>query len=60
MNYSKQAITPCYIIIYRSIVQQAVAKGAKPVKEPWEERDDHGVVTFATVQTVSNGCGNWL
>ena len=27
--------------------------GAKGVKEPWEEKDEHGSVVMATVQTVS-------
>lgn len=35
-------------------VQRAVARGAKAVKEPWEEKaDQDGTVVFATVQTVS-------
>ena len=32
--------------------QQALARGAKGVHEPWEESDEFGAVTFATVQTV--------
>ncbi len=35
--------------------QSAVARGAKVIREPWEESDEGGTVTFATVQTVS-GC----
>lgn len=27
--------------------------GAKGVREPWEEKDEHGSVVMATVQTVS-------
>ena len=33
--------------------QRAVENGAKGVKEPWEEKDEHGTVVMATVQTVS-------
>lgn len=33
--------------------QKAVERGAKGVHEPWEEGDEFGTVTFATVQTVS-------
>ena len=32
--------------------QRAVENGAKGVKEPWEESDEHGSVVMATVQTV--------
>jgi len=32
--------------------QQALARGAKGVSEPWEESDEFGTVTFASVQTV--------
>ena len=31
-------------------------RGAKGVREPWEETDDNGTVVFAVVQTVSEGC----
>ena len=33
--------------------QAALKRGAVSVHEPWEETDDDGMVTFATVQTVS-------
>lgn len=35
------------------ILQRAVENGAKGVREPWEEKDEHGSVVMATVQTVS-------
>ena len=34
--------------------QRAVENGAKGVREPWEESDEHGSVVMATVQTVCN------
>ena len=34
--------------------QRAVENGAKGVREPWEEKDDHGTVVMATVRTVSS------
>ena len=37
---------------FPSYIQKAVERGAKPVYEPWEESDDLGTVTYATVQTV--------
>ena len=40
------------------VFQRAVAKGAKAVKEPWEESDKDGTVIYATVQTVS--CPHFL
>ena len=33
--------------------QEAVKRGAVSVREPWEETDENGTVTFATVKTVS-------
>src|SRR3954451_13964795 len=30
--------------------REATARGAKGVREPWEERDDNGVVRFATIE----------
>lgn len=36
-----------------AIVETARKKGAKIVKEIWEEKDEFGIVRFATVQTVS-------
>src|ERR687894_41329 len=29
--------------------REATARGATGVREPWEERDDHGVIRFATI-----------
>ncbi len=34
-------------------LQRAVKKGAVGVKDPWEESDEDGTVTYAVVQTVS-------
>ena len=34
-------------------LQKAIERGAKGVREPWEESDEHGTVVFATVKTVS-------
>jgi hypothetical protein len=34
-------------------IQMAKLKGAKVIKDIWEEKDEFGVVRFATVQTVS-------
>jgi 4-hydroxyphenylpyruvate dioxygenase len=36
----------------RGLYKKAIENGAKSVKEPWTESDDHGTITFATVQTV--------
>lgn len=38
---------------YYYYFQAALKRGAVSVKEPWDETDDGGTVTFATVQTVS-------
>ena len=35
-------------------MQRAVERGGISVREPWEESDENGTVTFATVQTVAN------
>lgn len=35
----------------RSLYKKAVARGAKSVREPWEEEDEFGTVVFATVET---------
>ncbi len=35
-------------------LQKALERGAQGVKEPWEESDEHGTVTYATVKTVSS------
>ena len=34
-------------------LQAALKRGALSVQEPWDETDEGGTVTFATVQTVS-------
>lgn len=34
-------------------LKAALKRGAVSVEEPWNEADDGGAVTFATVQTVS-------
>ena len=31
--------------------REATARGAKGVREPWEESDEHGVIHFATIAT---------
>lgn len=36
-----------------TIVRIAKQRGAKIVKDIWEEKDEHGTVRMATVQTVS-------
>lgn len=36
----------------RSLWKKAVERGAKSIMEPTELKDEHGVVTIATVQTV--------
>lgn len=38
----------------RGIYSKAVSRGAKSVREPWEERDEHGVVVMATVATYGD------
>lgn len=38
---------------YYYYFQAALKHGAVSVQEPWNETDDGGMVTFATVQTVS-------
>ena len=35
-------------------MQRAVEKGAKCVREPWEESDEFGTVRFAMVQTYGD------
>lgn len=37
-----------------AIFKRAVDKGAKVVKEPWEESDEHGTVRMAKVQTYGD------
>lgn len=36
----------------RAIFEKAVEKGAKVIKEPWEETDEYGTVVMATIRTV--------
>ncbi|XP_031551508.1 hepatocyte nuclear factor 1-alpha-B-like [Actinia tenebrosa] len=36
------------------LYKESVKRGAKSVKEPWEESDENGTVTFATVQTYGD------
>jgi len=38
----------------RAIFNKAVSRGAKPIREPWEERDEDGVVVMATVATYGD------
>jgi 4-hydroxyphenylpyruvate dioxygenase len=38
----------------RGIYQRAVSRGAKSVREPWEESDEHGTVVMAKVQTYGD------
>ncbi|XP_065892212.1 4-hydroxyphenylpyruvate dioxygenase-like [Dysidea avara] len=38
----------------RTLFKKAVERGAKPVREPWEESDDLGTVVFAVVQTYGD------
>ncbi|KAJ3302297.1 hypothetical protein HDV03_005179 [Kappamyces sp. JEL0829] len=38
----------------RGIYKKAVARGAKSIREPWEERDEHGVVIMATIATYGD------
>ena len=35
-------------------LQRAVQRGAKVVKEPWDESDDCGTVRFARIQTYGD------
>jgi 4-hydroxyphenylpyruvate dioxygenase len=37
----------------RNIYEKAIKRGAKSVREPWEEKDEHGTVVMATIQTVT-------
>ena len=36
----------------RAMFKKAIERGAKAVKEPWEESDQDGTVVFATISTV--------
>lgn len=38
----------------RGIYKKAIAKGAKSVREPWEESDANGTVVMATVATYGD------
>jgi 4-hydroxyphenylpyruvate dioxygenase len=38
----------------RTIFRQALQRGAKSIKEPWEEKDENGVVVMATVATYGD------
>lgn len=42
------------VVDCRGIYERAIKRGAKGVKEPWEEKDEHGSVTFAVVQTYGD------
>ena len=44
----------CYMYSFVWFIQAAIKRGAVSVHEPWDETDEDGTVTFATVQTVSN------
>ena len=37
----------------KALFAKAVERGAKAVREPWEETDDSGTAIMASVQTVS-------
>lgn len=41
-------------MLFILLIKAAVKRGAVSVCEPWDETDEGGTVTFATVQTVSN------
>jgi 4-hydroxyphenylpyruvate dioxygenase len=43
-----------HFIYFQLFIKAAKSRGAKVVKEPWEETDKDGTVTFATIQTVCN------
>ncbi|KAL2916726.1 hypothetical protein HK105_203844 [Polyrhizophydium stewartii] len=38
----------------RGIYQKAVARGARSIREPWEESDEHGTVVMATIATYGD------
>ncbi|KAI9101993.1 Glyoxalase/Bleomycin resistance protein/Dihydroxybiphenyl dioxygenase [Phlyctochytrium arcticum] len=38
----------------RTIYRKAVERGAKSVREPWEEKDEHGTVVMATIATYGD------
>ena len=35
-------------------MQKAVERGARSIRSPWEERDEHGVVLMATIATYGD------
>lgn len=43
-----------------SIFKVAVSRGAKVVKEPWEESDENGKVIFASIQTYGEVCHTFV
>ncbi|CAG8564847.1 9069_t:CDS:2 [Paraglomus occultum] len=38
----------------RAVFRQALKRGATPIKEPWEEKDENGAVVMATVATYGD------
>eukprot|EP01147_Barroeca_monosierra_P002542 gene2541-5462_t len=42
------------VIDCRGIYKRATERGAKGVREPWEEKDEYGTVVFAQVQTYGD------
>lgn len=42
------------VVDCRAIYDRAIKRGAKGVKEPWEEKDAHGKVVMAVVQTYGD------
>ncbi|XP_028415179.1 4-hydroxyphenylpyruvate dioxygenase-like [Dendronephthya gigantea] len=42
------------------IFEAAVNRGAKVVKEPWEEEDENGKVIFASIQTYGEVCHTFV
>ena len=42
------------VVDCKAIYARAVQRGAKGVKAPWEEKDEHGMVTLAIVQTYGD------
>ena len=52
-NTSEQKINSVLATVTVDL-QKALERGAQGVREPWEESDEHGTVTYATVKTVSS------
>lgn len=48
------------VVDCRGIYKRAVERGAKSVREPWEEKDEHGTVVFARVQTYGDTTHTFL